>query len=81
MQLNVLLFAVYRDLAGVGELTVNVADGATAGMALAELQSRDSRFAALPERPAVAINREYASLDTPLSDGDELALIPPVAGG
>lgn len=29
----------------------------------------------------VAINQNYAPHDTPLQEGDELALIPPVAGG
>ena len=28
-----------------------------------------------------AVNREYATPETPLSDGDEVALIPPVSGG
>jgi molybdopterin converting factor subunit 1 len=81
MRINLLLFALYRDLTGVGELSVDVADGATAGGAVLELRERDARFAALPARPVVAVNREYAALDIPLSDGDELALLPPVAGG
>jgi molybdopterin converting factor subunit 1 len=81
MQVNLLLFALYRDLTGVGELAVQVSDGATAEAALAELRARDQRFRALPERPVIAVNREYANLDTPLAEGDELALLPPVAGG
>ena len=35
----------------------------------------------LPEHPVVAVNQEYAELDRPLESGDEVALIPPVAGG
>jgi molybdopterin converting factor subunit 1 len=81
MRIRILLFAVYRDLTGVHETAVDVSDGADAFTALAELRARDNRFAALPVRPAVAINRDYADLDTQLHDGDELALIPPVAGG
>jgi molybdopterin converting factor subunit 1 len=81
MRINLLLFALYRDLTGVGELDVEVRDGASAGDALRELRARDGRFAALPERPVIAINREYAQLDECLRDGDELALLPPVAGG
>jgi molybdopterin converting factor subunit 1 len=81
MRIQLLLFALYRDLAGVGELAVDAPDGATAGALIAELRARDARFAALPERPVVAVNREYTLLDTTLRDGDELALLPPVAGG
>jgi molybdopterin converting factor small subunit len=35
----------------------------------------------LPEKPAVAINQIYSFLDEPLTTGDEVAFIPPVAGG
>jgi molybdopterin converting factor small subunit len=35
----------------------------------------------LPEEPTVAVNREYSQPDRELHAGDELALIPPVAGG
>jgi molybdopterin converting factor subunit 1 len=81
MRIQLLFFALYRDLTGVSELDADVRDGATAGEALEELRRRDSRFAALPERPVIAINREYALLHEHLTDGDELALLPPVAGG
>ena len=81
MRIRLLLFALYRDMTGVGEMDVDVATPATAGAVVAMLRSGDARFARLPERPVVAVNREYSSLDTLLADGDELALLPPVAGG
>ncbi|HSJ08214.1 MAG TPA: MoaD/ThiS family protein [Longimicrobiales bacterium] len=81
MQVHLLLFALYRDLTGVDELNVEVADGATAAAALAGLRQSDPRFAVLPDRPVIALNRELAQLDAVLRDGDELALLPPVAGG
>lgn len=81
MRIRLLLFALYRDMTGVDELAVDVADGCSAAAALAEVRAGDLRFAGLPERPVVAINREYALLDAALREGDELALLPPVAGG
>lgn len=81
MRIRLLLFALYRDLTGIGELDVEVSDAVDAAAALAELRARDSRLAPLPDRPVIAINREYAMLHTQLRDGDELALLPPVAGG
>ena len=39
------------------------------------------RAASLPPSPLLAVNAEYASADRPLADGDEIAIIPPVAGG
>lgn len=81
MRIRLLLFALYRDLTGVGELDIDVQDGSSAAAALAKIRELDGRFARLPERPVVAVNREYAELDTRLVEGDELALLPPVAGG
>jgi molybdopterin converting factor small subunit len=37
--------------------------------------------AGLPSAPLVAVNLEYATAEQRLSSGDELAIIPPVAGG
>jgi MoaE-MoaD fusion protein len=81
MRINLLLFALYRDLTGVHELAIDVEEGSTAGAAVARLRERDARFAGLPERPVMAINREYALPGERLKEGDELALLPPVAGG
>ncbi len=74
-------FASYRELLGLGELTVEVGEGATVGDLVAELRGRGAPFVALPEEPAIAVNHTYAFLDEPLHENDEVAFIPPVAGG
>ena len=35
----------------------------------------------LPPSPLVALNERYTTAETSLADGDEVAVIPPVAGG
>lgn len=81
LAVRTLFFAAYRDLVGTRELAVELGDGATVSDLVAELRSRGRGFGALPAEPAVAVNRRYAALSEPLSAGDEVAFIPPVAGG
>jgi molybdopterin converting factor subunit 1 len=76
-----LFFALYRDLAGVPDVEVDVPADATARDAVERLRSLSPAFGRLPANPAVAVNETYVSIDTRLSAGDEIALIPPVAGG
>lgn len=78
---NTLFFAAYRELLGTSELTVELTDGATVADLIEELRGRGAPFDVLPREPAVAVNRTYALLDEPLASGDEVAFIPPVAGG
>lgn len=78
---NALFFAAYRDLVGRGDLAVELWEGATVADLVAELRGRGAPFDRLPVEPAVAVNRTYAFLDEPLSAEDEVAFIPPVAGG
>ena len=80
MQVRILLFGQYRDDAGASELTFDLPAGATASDAVAELRAQKPS-SLIPERPVVAVNMSYASLHDVLADGDELALLPPVAGG
>lgn len=70
-----------RQQAGWRERDLELADGATIEDVWQMLI--DETPALAPHRQAVrfARNREYAATDQQLSDGDELALIPPVAGG
>jgi molybdopterin converting factor subunit 1 len=79
MTVTVLLFASYADSLGTSSLTLDLPEGAKVSDALARV--RASATGALPPRPLVAINESYATLGDVLSTGDELAIIPPVAGG
>lgn len=81
MRVRTLFFAAYRDLLGVSDLEVEVAEGCTVSGLVASLRGRGGAFEALPSEPAVAVNRSYSVLDARLSPGDEVAFIPPVAGG
>ena len=81
MLIRSLFFAQYRDLAGHDERAVELPAGARVADLVARLRAGGDGLAALPERVAVAVNMDYARHDTPLSDGDEVAFIPPVAGG
>lgn len=80
MRVRTLLFATYRDMAGAESLDLELPSGATAGDLVNRLRARQG-LERLPAEPALAVNEVYASLSTPLSDGDEVALLPPVAGG
>ena len=81
MRIKVRLFAMLRQQAGWREREFELPDGATIGDAWQLIVNAAPALA--PQRDIVrfARNREYATADEPLSDGDELALIPPVAGG
>jgi molybdopterin converting factor subunit 1 len=81
MTVRSLFFAFYRDLAGAEELLVELPPLATVADLVRELRASGTGLAALPPDPAVAVNMEYSSLSTTLRDGDEVAFIPPVAGG
>ncbi len=80
MKVRLLLFAHYRDLAGQDELELELPAGSTARELVEQLRA-DPLLHSLPVEPAIAVNRTYASLSAALVDGDEVALIPPVAGG
>jgi molybdopterin converting factor subunit 1 len=80
MRIRTLFFATYRDMAGIEDLELRLPPGSTAADLVRSLRTRPG-LERLPAEPALAVNQEYARLDTPLVDGDEVALLPPVAGG
>ena len=81
MRITIKLFAVLKDLAGIPELAMEVPAGCTAGDALAKVVEKLPAISAAARRSAVAVNLEYAAMSCKLSQGDEIALIPPVSGG
>jgi molybdopterin converting factor small subunit len=81
MKHHVRLFASWSDALGpIAE--VELPEGARVAELLATLTERAKANTIKPlPRPLVAVNHKYAKPETVISAGDELAIIPPVAGG
>ena len=79
--MRVLLFAALREGVGEKSLDLELRDSATLADLLARLESEHVSLLRYRGRMLVALNQERAPLATPLSDGDEIALLPPVSGG
>jgi molybdopterin synthase catalytic subunit len=76
VKIAVKLFAALREQRGARELELELADGAQVDDVWPALGLGDE-----PVGLVYAVNRTYAGRDAVLSDGDEVALIPPVSGG
>lgn len=81
MTVTVRYFAGHRDISGRAEEAVEIAPGASVGALWELLVARYPRLAGYTGRMLYAVNQEFATPDTPLADGDEVAYIPPVSGG
>lgn len=81
VRIQLLLFATVKDRIGQSRLSLELADSATIADAKAML-SRDFPAAKRSIETAIAaLNEEFSHADAKLSDGDTLALFPPVSGG
>ena len=76
----VLLFARYADLLGTDRIVVPVGELATVADLVRHLRSLPGGDA-LPEQPFVAVNMSQVDADYRFGPGDEVALLPPMAGG
>ena len=78
---RVRFFARYAELVGRGEAAVSLRLPATVADVLRRVREDFPQASALPERPLAAVNRRHVKLDAHVADGDEVALLPPLAGG
>jgi molybdopterin converting factor small subunit len=76
---TVLLFASYADALGSSVELELGAEPTVADVVFGVASLPDA--GRLPPRPLVAVNQSYATYDHPVRAGDEVAVIPPVAGG
>lgn len=74
-------FARYAEVLGRAEASLRLKRPATVGDAVRALREQIPGADVLPEHPLVALNREHVLYDRPIDEGDELALLPPLAGG
>jgi molybdopterin converting factor subunit 1 len=81
MVVTIRLFARLREIAGSSELRRELPQGATARTAWDELAKEFPALREYQRTSSCAVNEEYARFTTSLSDGDEIAFLPPVSGG
>lgn len=81
IRIECLLFGRYAELLQVRTLPLQLPEKATACDVVARLRAECPNGKWLPLEPLVAVNRKHVKLDTALADGDEVALLPPLAGG
>jgi MoaD family protein len=79
MTVNVRLFAALRELAGASRVE---AAGRTAGEIADALSTvYGERFGSIAAVSSLVVNGERAERDTPVAEGDDMAILPPVSGG
>jgi molybdopterin converting factor subunit 1 len=81
MRVRVLYFASFRDAAGRDEENRDLPEGSRVRDLWSGLARTVPLFGRFPSMPPAAVNRAYADAETALADGDEVAFLPPVAGG
>jgi molybdopterin synthase sulfur carrier subunit len=77
MTVHVRFFASLRERLGIEDTQISLPAGAT----VVDVWREVLGAAELPANILVAINQDYAALDAPVRDGDEVAFFPPVTGG
>ena len=81
MQVSVLYFGVLRDIFQREKELIALPSGATVGTLLDHYRELAPDRQGLWSAIAVAVNQEYARKDRLISEGDEIAMLPPVSGG
>jgi molybdopterin converting factor subunit 1 len=81
LSVTVRLFARYAEVVGQERVEISLRAGATVADLLAALRAQVPQFAGLPTRLLCAVNLAHVLPAHPLRDGDEVAILPPLAGG
>ncbi len=81
MRVTIRLFARLREICGAGDLIRTMPPGATVESVWRALAAEFPDLAAHTSSISCAVNAEYARMGTTVTEGDEVAFLPPVSGG
>jgi molybdopterin converting factor subunit 1 len=81
MRVRLLHFASFREAVGRDQEERELAEGTRVHELWSALGREVAVLRRYPSTPPAAVNREYVGGDTVLREGDEVAFLPPVAGG
>jgi molybdopterin synthase catalytic subunit len=81
MRVKVLFFGMLKDIVGLSEEQLNVSEGAQLETILNHYAGRFPRLREMASSIVLARNHEFSPASAPVSEGDEVAFLPPVSGG
>lgn len=80
MEIEVKAFGIARDILGGAEIRINIKENTSVEDLIKQLKTEFPAFSELTSL-AIAINTTYAESNQKIQQGDEVVIIPPVAGG
>jgi molybdopterin converting factor subunit 1 len=81
VRIRVLFFGVIRDVVGLREDSVEIAEGGRLEDIFEHYAVRYPRLHEMASSTVLALNQQFSSPAAPLAEGDEVAFLPPVSGG
>jgi sulfur-carrier protein len=81
LKITVKLFAAYQEAYGQTELEMEVGPDTSVGTIGDRIRAPHPSLQALASITRYGINHAFVDAQTPVTDGDEIVLIPPVSGG
>ncbi|MBI4165062.1 MAG: molybdenum cofactor biosynthesis protein MoaE [Acidobacteria bacterium] len=81
MKVNILFFGLAHDVTGFDSELAELREGASVATLRHGYNQRFPRLAEMAGSLLVAVNQEFAEPSRVLTDGDEVAFLPPVSGG
>jgi len=81
VRVKVLFFGRLKEIAGRGEDSAEIAEGASIEHLFAAFTAQHPELAPFRASLVASRNQEFAAWSTPLHAGDEVAFLPPVSGG
>ncbi len=81
MRIKVLFFGLLKDICGSAEDSLDLPEGSATGTVFEHYATRFPKLRAMAASIVLARNHEFAGVTELLTDGDEVALLPPVSGG
>jgi molybdopterin synthase catalytic subunit len=81
VRIRVLFFGLVRDVVGLREDTLDVADGGRLGQVFEHYAKLFPKLREMSGSIVLALNQQFSSPSAPLAEDDEVALLPPVSGG
>jgi molybdopterin synthase sulfur carrier subunit len=78
---TVKLFAIYQEAYGASELVWSLPAGSPVGAIRDRILAEHPELESWRDRTRIGLNLQFVEANTPMADGDEVVLIPPVSGG